>query len=68
MNIREIIDQLRAEHELISVAIAKLEAVIAQRLPGPPVPKRRGRPPGSKNKPRPTEPVEKEKPSKVKET
>jgi hypothetical protein len=52
MKVEEILRGLRDEQALLSVAIAKLEAVMAQRLPGSVVPRRRGRPPGSKNKPR----------------
>jgi hypothetical protein len=64
MTVKEIIKGLREEHELISIAIARLEAILA-RSKGQP--RGRGRPPGSKNKPRadrggkprPTNPEEK---------
>jgi hypothetical protein len=52
MKVEEIIEQLREEHVLISIAIARLEAVAALRSLSAEVPKRRGRPRGSKNKPR----------------
>jgi hypothetical protein len=60
MNIREIIEQLRAEHELLTIAIARLEEMLAQRLPMRQAPRRRGRPLGSKNKPRIAESSEKQ--------
>jgi hypothetical protein len=48
--VAENVKQLREEHELISIAIALLEALINQR--STPAKRGRGGPPGSKNKPR----------------
>jgi hypothetical protein len=56
MTVAEIIKQLREEHELISIAIARLEALVNQR--STPAKQRRGRPPGSKSQPRLREPDE----------
>jgi hypothetical protein len=53
MKVQDIIKGLREEHELISIAIARLEAILARSSPKGQQRRGRGRPPGSKNKPRP---------------
>jgi hypothetical protein len=56
MKVQDIIKGLREEHELISIAISRLEAILSRSSQQGQLPRKRGRPPGSKNKPKPPSP------------
>jgi hypothetical protein len=56
MKVQDIIKGLREEHELISIAISRLEAILGRSSQQGQRRRKRGRPPGSKNKPKPPSP------------